>query len=68
MYQDLKKKFWWTRIKREIAKYVFKCDTCSQGRSFETRQKPTTLKHSRVEMGKHLYELHCGLASHLTWV
>jgi hypothetical protein len=28
MYQDLKKKFWWTRMKREIAKYVAECDTC----------------------------------------
>ena len=22
MYQDLKQRFWWTRMKREIAKYV----------------------------------------------
>jgi hypothetical protein len=28
MYQDLKKNFWWTRIKREIVKYVSECDTC----------------------------------------
>jgi hypothetical protein len=28
MYQDLKKNFWWTRMKREIAKYVSKCDVC----------------------------------------
>jgi hypothetical protein len=28
MYQDLKKNFWWTRMKREIAKYVSECDTC----------------------------------------
>jgi hypothetical protein len=28
MYQDLKKDFWWTRMKREIAKYVSECDTC----------------------------------------
>jgi hypothetical protein len=28
MYQDLKKNFWWTRIKREITKYVTECDTC----------------------------------------
>jgi hypothetical protein len=28
MYQDLKKNFWWTRIKREITKYVSECDTC----------------------------------------
>jgi hypothetical protein len=27
IYQDLKKNFWWTRIKREIAKYVSECDT-----------------------------------------
>ncbi|WVZ71016.1 LOW QUALITY PROTEIN: hypothetical protein U9M48_019643 [Paspalum notatum var. saurae] len=28
MYQDLKQKFWWTRMKREIAKYVSECDIC----------------------------------------
>jgi hypothetical protein len=28
MYQDLKKNLWWTRMKREIARYVLKCDTC----------------------------------------
>jgi hypothetical protein len=28
MYQDLKKNFWWIRMKREIAKYVSECDTC----------------------------------------
>jgi hypothetical protein len=28
MYQDLKKNFWWTRMEREIAKYVSECDTC----------------------------------------
>jgi hypothetical protein len=28
MYQDLKKNFWWTRMKRELARYVSKCDTC----------------------------------------
>jgi hypothetical protein len=27
MYQDLKKNFWWTRMKREIAKYMSECDT-----------------------------------------
>ncbi|WVZ93704.1 hypothetical protein U9M48_039664 [Paspalum notatum var. saurae] len=30
MYQDLRQKFWWTRMKREIAKYVFECDVCQQ--------------------------------------
>jgi hypothetical protein len=27
MYQDLKKNFLWTSMKREIAKYVLECDT-----------------------------------------
>jgi hypothetical protein len=30
MYQDLKRNFCWTRIKREIAKYVSECDTCQR--------------------------------------
>ncbi|WVZ96240.1 hypothetical protein U9M48_041905, partial [Paspalum notatum var. saurae] len=30
MYQDLKQKFWWTRMKREIAKYVLECHVCKQ--------------------------------------
>src|SRR5947207_4884970 len=30
MYQDLKPRFWWTRMKREIAKYVSECDVCQR--------------------------------------
>jgi hypothetical protein len=28
MYQDLKTCFWWTKMKKEIAAYVARCDTC----------------------------------------
>jgi hypothetical protein len=28
MYQDLKKRFWWYRMKRDIAEYVAICDSC----------------------------------------
>jgi hypothetical protein len=28
MYQDLKLRFWWTKMKVEIARYVTRCDTC----------------------------------------
>jgi hypothetical protein len=28
MYQDLKKNFWWMRMKREITRFVLECDTC----------------------------------------
>jgi hypothetical protein len=27
MYHDLRQRFWWTKIKRETARYVSKCDT-----------------------------------------
>ncbi|WVZ93590.1 hypothetical protein U9M48_039558 [Paspalum notatum var. saurae] len=30
VYQDLKQKFWWTCMKREIAKYVSECDVCQR--------------------------------------
>jgi hypothetical protein len=30
MYQDLRQNFWWTRMKREIAKYVLECDICQR--------------------------------------
>jgi hypothetical protein len=28
MYQDLRKNFWWSNMKVNIAKYVVECDTC----------------------------------------
>jgi hypothetical protein len=37
MYQDLKKKFWWTRMKREIAKYISECDTCRRVKAYHLR-------------------------------
>jgi hypothetical protein len=30
MYQDLKKGFWWQRMKCDIAEYVAQCPTCQQ--------------------------------------
>jgi hypothetical protein len=30
MYQDLKKRFWWYSMKREIAEYVAVCDSCQR--------------------------------------
>ena len=30
MYQDLKTHFWWTKIKKEIAAYVVRCDNYSR--------------------------------------
>lgn len=41
MYQDLKQRFWWTRMKREIARYVSECDTCQRVKAIH--QKPAGL-------------------------
>jgi hypothetical protein len=30
MYHNLKPLYWWTRMKRKIAKYVSECDTCQR--------------------------------------
>jgi hypothetical protein len=30
MYQDLKHRFWWTKMKIEIARYVARCDVCQR--------------------------------------
>ena len=30
MYQDLRQHYWWTRMKREIAKYASECDVCQR--------------------------------------
>jgi hypothetical protein len=37
MYHDLKQNFWWTRMKREIAKYVSECDICQRVKASHLR-------------------------------
>jgi hypothetical protein len=41
MYQDLKKRFWWYGMKREIADHVAICDSCQ--RTKVEHQKPARL-------------------------
>jgi hypothetical protein len=44
MYQDLKKRFWWYGMKREIAEYVARCDSCQRIKA--EHQRPTGLLQS----------------------
>jgi hypothetical protein len=37
MYQDLKWNFWWTRMRREIAKYIFECHICQRVKASHLR-------------------------------
>jgi hypothetical protein len=41
MYHDLKAQFWWTRMKREITRYIAECDTCRMVKADHMR--PTVL-------------------------
>ncbi|KAG8099433.1 hypothetical protein GUJ93_ZPchr0013g37455 [Zizania palustris] len=41
MYQDLKEKYWWVSMKREIAEYVAMCDTCQRVKA--EHQRPAGL-------------------------
>jgi hypothetical protein len=66
MYHDLRSLYWWTRMKREIAKYISECDTCqSQGQSFEGSRPFATPSHTILEMGGHLYGFYRGIAQYL---
>jgi hypothetical protein len=38
MYMDLKERFWWNNMKRDIAEYIAKCDVCSRVKA--EHQKP----------------------------
>ncbi|WVZ91055.1 hypothetical protein U9M48_037277 [Paspalum notatum var. saurae] len=51
MYQDLKKLFWWRRMKRDIAEFVAKCDTCNRIKA--EKQRPAgLLKPLEIPMWK----------------
>jgi hypothetical protein len=66
MYHDLRSLYWWTRMKREITKYISECDTCqSQGQSFEGGRHLTVPSHTILEMGGYLHGFHCGIAQYL---
>ncbi|GJS59791.1 putative reverse transcriptase domain-containing protein [Tanacetum coccineum] len=41
MYQDLKKLYWWTNMKAEIATYISNCRTCAKFKA--EYQKPSSL-------------------------
>nr|AAX96600.1 retrotransposon protein, putative, Ty3-gypsy sub-class [Oryza sativa Japonica Group] len=41
MYQDLKERFWWASMKREIAEYIAVCDVCQRVKA--EHQKPAGL-------------------------
>ena len=41
MYQDLKSRFWWKSMKRDIAEYIARCDVCQRVKA--EHQRPAGL-------------------------
>ena len=64
MYHDLRKRYWWTKMKIEIAQYVAKCDTCQRVKAIhmKTAGSITFIASSILEVGRYLYGLHSGVA------
>ena len=44
MYLDLKEKYWWYGLKRDVAEYVAICDTCQRVKA--KHQRPVGLLQS----------------------
>ena len=69
MYQDPKQHFWWTRMKREIAKYVSECGICKRVKEpFETSQSLAAPEYTIVEVGRYQYGFHCWASQDLKGV
>jgi hypothetical protein len=41
IYQELRSRYWWTKMKKEIIAYVTRCDTCCRVKALQ--MKPTGL-------------------------
>jgi hypothetical protein len=52
MYQDLKPYYWWTKMKKEIADYVARCDTCYRVKAIH--MKPSNHSLFLAKSGKKL--------------
>jgi hypothetical protein len=54
MYQYLKQRFCWTKMKIEIARYVAKCDICQQMKTVHLKSAgPLQPSHFSLEVGRY---------------
>jgi hypothetical protein len=60
MYHDLKPRFWWTKIKKEIAAYMLP----SEGYSHETGWFVAAVISSKMEVGRDKYGFHYRTSHH----
>ena len=58
MYMDVKERFWWNGLKRDITEYIAKCVMCSHVKA--EHQKPAELLQ--------LYQYQSGSGNKLEWI
>jgi hypothetical protein len=58
MFQDLKQRFWRTRMKREITRYVAECDVCQRVKAVHLKPAGTLLP----------LPIHLGSGKILEWI
>jgi hypothetical protein len=62
MYQDLKERYWWYGMKRDVAAHVALCDVCQRVKA--EHQRPAGL----LQPWKVRYGFHCGVATNTRWL
>ena len=64
MYLDLKQKYWWYGLKRDVAEYVALCDTCQRvNATSEASWTVTTNEDSGMDMGRSGYGFYSGFTT-----
>jgi hypothetical protein len=59
MYQDMKERYWWYGMKRDVATHVALCGVCQRVKA--EHQRPS-IESARIEIGRNWYGFYCGIA------
>jgi hypothetical protein len=70
MYKDLKTRYWWYGMKRDVMEYVALCITCQRvkGRTPETNWITAISEDPRMKMGRNKNGFHSWVTSYSGWI
>jgi hypothetical protein len=67
MYQDLKQKYWWYDMKKDVAAHVALCDVgqrVRKSRASKTSRVASTIASTWMEVGRNWHGFYSGITSH----